>query len=142
MAIRVKEMRLSLIWKKVFFKDTNLPLLADQQRYHAAFEKASSLGEPDPWLLPWFGDHRQHFWEYYLQPVAPTNFRSISAAAARSYFVPLRIPPCVNKVIARDGTIATLEGYCFPHSAAVLGTVYVRPPQPLPARGRFSPARR
>lgn len=132
MAIRIKEMRLSLIWKKVFFKDTNLPLLADQQRYKAAFEKASSPAGPDPWLLPWFGDHRQHFWEYYLQPVAPTNFRSISAADARNYFVPLRISPCVKKIIAPDGTIATLEGFCFPHSVAVLGTVYMRPPQSLP----------
>ena len=132
MAIRVKEIRLSLIWKKVFYKDSNLPLLADRERYQAAFEKAGSAGAEGPWLLPWFGDHRQHFWEYYLQPVAPANFRSISAADARSYFVPLRIPPCVKKIIARDGTIATLEGFCFPHSVAVLATVYVRPPKPLP----------
>jgi hypothetical protein len=132
MAIRVKEMRLSLIWKKVFFKDTNLPLLADRERYQAAFEKASSAGAEGPWWLPWFSDHRQHFWEYYLQPVAPANFRGISAADARNYFVPLRIPPCVKEVMAPDRTIATLEGFCFPHSVAVLATVYVRPLQPLP----------
>lgn len=131
MAIQVKEVRLSLIWKKVFYQDTNLPLLADRERYRTAFEKARSTGAQGPWLLPWFGDRRQHFWEFYLQPVAPSNFRSISAADARNYFVPLRIPPCANAV-ARDGTVATLEGFCFPHSVAVLGTLHVRPPKPLP----------
>ena len=31
MAILVKELRLSLIWNKSFYKDSNLPLLADRR---------------------------------------------------------------------------------------------------------------
>ena len=67
-----------------------------------------------------------------MQPVAPTNFQSVSVADARDYFVPLRLPPCANNAVTRDGTIATLEGFCFPYNVGVLATVHVRPPKPLP----------
>lgn len=132
MAVLVKELRLSLIWNKSFYKDTNLPRLADLERYKEAFEKArQSNGVSGPWWLPWIGDHRQHFWQFYLQPVAPANFEAVSAPDARAYFVPLRLPPSAQAV-ARDGTVATLEGFCYPHSVGVLATIYVRPPEPLP----------
>src|SRR6266849_2288973 len=131
MSILVKELRLSLIWTKVFLKDTNLPSLADPDQYTGSFEKARKGQGPDgSWILPWITGHRQHFWEYYLQPVEPSNFETISASNARAYFVPLRLPPCAQG-IAKDGTVATLEGFCFPYSVGVVATVHVRPPESL-----------
>lgn len=129
MAIFVNELRLSLVWNKVFLKDTNLPHLADPDQYKDAFEKAHTVEEP--WMLPWITGHRQHFWQYYLQPVEPSNFQDLSAVNARAFFVPLRLPACAQ-VIARDGTVATIEGFCFPHSVGIVATIHVRPPHPLP----------
>lgn len=132
MPILVHELRLSLVWNKVFAMDANLPSLADPHQYRSAFDIARASTTPvAPWLLPWIGGYPQHFWQFYLKAAAPSNFQEVSTADARSFFVPLRIPPFCQ-VGARDGTTATLEGYCYPHSTAVVGTVRLRPKAPMP----------
>lgn len=128
MAILVRELRLSLIWNKVFFKDTYLTHLADPGQYAVEFEKARE--QAGAWLLPWIPGDKQHFWQYYLLPVAPGSFEAVTAQDARACFVPLRLPACAQ-AIARDGTVATLEGFCFPHSVGVVATIHVRPENPL-----------
>ncbi len=129
MAILVNELRLSLIWNKVFFKDTFLTRLADPGQYAVEFEKARK--QSGAWLLPWIPGDNQHFWQYYLLPVAPGSFEAVTAQDARACFVPLRLPTCAQ-AIARDGTVATLEGFCFAHSVGVVATIHVRPENPLP----------
>jgi hypothetical protein len=128
MAILVNEARLSLVWNKVFLKDTNLPHFADPDQYKDAFGRAHNTEEP--WMLPWLTGRKQHFWQYYLQPVEPSNFEKVSAVNARAYFVPLRLPACA-RAIARDGTVATIEGFCFPYSVGIVATIHVCPPEPL-----------
>jgi len=125
MPISVKELRLSLIWTKAFYQDSNLPILADPAQYVPAFDQAR-LSAAGPWLLPWIAGRPQHFWQYYLKPVAPDNFENVSSADARSCFVPLRVAP-MAEVVARDGAEATFEGFCFPHSVAVTATIRLRP---------------
>ena len=91
-----------------------------------AFDGARSLSALGPWLLPWIPGRPQHFWQYYLKPVAPDNFENVTSANARAYFVPLRVPS-MAEVVGRDGPTATFEGYCFPHSVAVAATIRLRP---------------
>jgi len=132
MAIVVNELRLSLVWSKAFAKDANLPTLADPNEYQRAFESARQSGTTaSPWLLPWIEGYPQRFWQFYLKGAAPSNFQQVAAAEARSFFVPLRIRPFCH-VTARDGTSATLEGYCYPYTTAVIGIVRLRPNPPLP----------
>lgn len=128
MPITVNELRLSLVWNKVFAKDANLPSLADPNVYRTAFETAAQ--SPSTWLLPWIPGNPQHFWQYYLKPVAPSNFETVSPADARSYFVPLRVAPFCQAA-AKDKTAATFEGFCFPHSVGVVVTLRLRPPAPM-----------
>jgi hypothetical protein len=118
-----------MVWTKVFYQDYNLPILADPEQYIQAFDQARLAKSPS-WLLPWLPGHAQHFWQYYLKQAAPDNFEHITSTNARAFFVPLRIPPTAE-VVARDGTQATLEGFCFPYSAAVAATIRLRPRQPL-----------
>lgn len=133
MPILVNELRISLLWTKVFAGDANMPSLADPQEYQSAFTAARLPGPAaaGPWLLPWIAGYPQRFWQYYLKRPAPGNFQEISVSDARSWFVPLRILP-FSFLNARDGTTATLEGYCHPHSAAVIGTLRLRPAAGLP----------
>ena len=106
MPILVRELRLSLVWSKVFAGDANLPSLADPNAYQSAFEGARQSGTvPHPWLIPWIGGYPQHFWQFYLKAAAPGNFQEVKASDARSFFVPLRIPPFC-RVAARNGTTA------------------------------------
>ena len=125
MPISVKELRLSLVWTKAFYQDSNLPVLADPAQYIHAFDQARSSSS-QPWQLPWISGRPQHFWQYYLKPVAPDNFEHVTNSNARSYFVPLRVPR-MSDAVARDGAAATFEGYCFPHSTAVIATICLRP---------------
>jgi hypothetical protein len=129
MPIAVNELRLSLVWNKVFAKDVNLPSLADPATYRDAFQSAAK--QSGGWLLPWIPGNPQHFWQYYLKPVAPSNFETVSPDDARSYLVPLRVAPFCE-VKAQDGTAATFEGFCFPHSVSVVATIRLRPDGPLP----------
>jgi hypothetical protein len=130
MPITVSEFRLSMVWNKVFAKDTNLPSLADPAVYRTAFGDAAAGGPNAAWLMPWIAGHPQHFWQYYLSPVTDTSFQLIKAADARSYFVPLRVAPFAHAK-SRDGVEATLEGFCYPHSTAVVATVRLRPESPM-----------
>jgi len=130
MPITVSELRLSMVWNKVFAKDSNLPSLSDPAVYRTAFREAAAGGPDAAWLTPWIAEHPQHFWQYYLSPVTDTSFQKVEAADARSYFVPLRVAPFAH-ARARDGMEATLEGFCYPQSTAVVATVRLRPASPL-----------
>jgi hypothetical protein len=129
MPVLVKEMRLSLLWKKAFPGDTYLPYLSDPDRYSQEFEKAGK--GTGKWLLPWAPKKYQRFWSYYLLRKEPGDFHSITSQAARDYFVPLRAPACAQAK-ARSGAIASLEGYCSPHSVGAVVNLYLRPDKPLP----------
>ncbi len=126
MPITVSELRLSMVWNKVFVRDSNLPSLSDPAVYRTAFRSAAAGAPNAAWLTPWIAEHPQHFWQYYLSPVTDTSFQTVKGEDARRYFVPLRVAPFA-RAKTPDGTEATLEGFCYAHSTAVVATVRLRP---------------
>jgi hypothetical protein len=128
MSIQIHELRLSYAWLKSFARDTLLPSLASSDRYKEEFELAKQ--EKGDWLLPWRPGERQHFWQYYLGTALIGDLASVDAERAWRCLMPLRAPS-TTRISTGDGARITLEGYAFPHSVGVLGSVFICPAQPV-----------
>lgn len=129
MAIEVKELRLSLVWKKYFSEDLLMPFISDSSRYKQEFKSARS--KSSIWSLPWREEGYQHFWQYYLNLAKIGDFSKFQAEQAWNFLVPLRAPTWAKITPVGDACVS-MEGYCFPHSVGAIATIYIRPEPPLP----------
>lgn len=129
MPIKVKELRLSLVWTKSFSKDSLMPYFSDSGRYKQEFNK-TQLGKSD-WSLPWLPGERQHFWQYYLRASEIGDLDKVDADRAWDLLMPLRASTWAqidtkNNRHSNDMRIS-LEGFCFPHSVGVIATFFILP---------------
>lgn len=123
--IRVFSLRLSFVWLTTYPLTGPRPLLGNSVEYEKAVGRAKS-GDAE-WLLPWPKTHGEHFWERYLEI---KNLKKIDAKQAWRHLMPLRVPSPASIETPSNVRVA-MEGFCYPHALAAVGTVVITEDLPL-----------